>query len=542
MSDNTSVIREFLVRLGFKTDETALKKFTTGIDTATKTVVGLATAIETTALAVSAGVARFASNLEALYFASQKTGASALNLKAFDKAAQNLGASAGEALESVQGLARFLRNNPGGEGFLRGLGINTRDANGQLRDTTDLLLEMSKKFQSQPYYLAKQYADVFGISEDTLRAMRSGDFGNEVARMRDQLKDAGFDKASADAHQFMIDLRDLSAQLEIFGLQIYDSLVKRVGGGLKELTAWLRENGPAIADRIADILNKLLDLAEKLGPALAWIVDEFIKLDAATDGWSTKLLGLLGVLKLFGGAEIIGGILKLGGALTRAVGGAVGGPLVGAVGAGLGLGWAIDKYFPNNPLAKLGGNAAGWLWDLLHHDQVGGSAKEIADYLESRGYSHDQAAGMAANILAESNGNPNAVGDHGQAYGLAQWHPDRQAAFKQYTGRDIRNSTTQDQLDFMIYELQHGSEQRANQLLLAAKNAQQAGEVMSLYYERPAAGIAEAQRRGNAAVQIAQETNIHISTTDPVAAGRAAAGEQSRVNSDLARNMHSAVN
>jgi hypothetical protein len=112
----SSVIREFLVKLGFKTDEAALQSFEKGIDRATKTVVGLAVAIEATAVAVAAGVARFASNLEALYFASIRTNTAAANLQAYDLAVQNFGGSAGEATASIEGLAHALRVNPGNEG------------------------------------------------------------------------------------------------------------------------------------------------------------------------------------------------------------------------------------------------------------------------------------------------------------------------------------------------------------------------------------------------------------------------------------------
>ena len=61
------VIREFLVSLGFKTDQKSLKDFSNGIENATKNVVKLVAAIQGAALTVGAGVAAFASNLEQLY-------------------------------------------------------------------------------------------------------------------------------------------------------------------------------------------------------------------------------------------------------------------------------------------------------------------------------------------------------------------------------------------------------------------------------------------------------------------------------------------
>lgn len=87
------VIREFLVALGFKVDEKGLKNFTEGVEGATKGVTRLITTISGAALTLGAGVSAFASKLERLYFVSQRTGAAATSLRAFDFAARNLGVS-----------------------------------------------------------------------------------------------------------------------------------------------------------------------------------------------------------------------------------------------------------------------------------------------------------------------------------------------------------------------------------------------------------------------------------------------------------------
>ena len=95
----------------------------------------------------------------------------------------------------------------------------------------------------------------------------------------------------------------------------------------------------------------------------------------------------------------------------------------------------------------------------------------------------------------------------------------------------------------MHYELTQGAERRAGQLLRAAQNAEQAGGIVSRYYERPAAGDFEASRRGAAAVQIAQTTNINVhGSGDPHSTAQAVAGEQGRVVQDMTRNLGSVVN
>ena len=136
---DSGMIREFLVALGFRVDQKGLKSFTDGVEAATKSVEKLVATVTGSALAVGAGVTAFASRLEGLYFVAQRTGASAQGLRAFEFAAKNMGISAGTAAGSIENLARFLRNNPGGENYLKSLDVQTRDANGQLRDTVDIV-------------------------------------------------------------------------------------------------------------------------------------------------------------------------------------------------------------------------------------------------------------------------------------------------------------------------------------------------------------------------------------------------------------------
>lgn len=106
-------------------------------------------------------------------------------------------------------------------------------------------------------------------------------------------------------------------------------------------------------------------------------------------------------------------------------------------------------------------------------------------YFMQQGWSRDQAAGIVANLSAESGMDHGIVGDGGQAYGLAQWHPDRQAAFKRWSGKDIRQSTRAEQLAFVHYELTQGNEQAAGNRLRRATNAGQAADIVTRYYERP---------------------------------------------------------
>ncbi|RQZ76075.1 hypothetical protein DF052_02660 [Burkholderia glumae] len=122
------------------------------------------------------------------------------------------------------------------------------------------------------------------------------------------------------------------------------------------------------------------------------------------------------------------------------------------------------------------------------------SAAAVSRLMEM-GWSKEQAVGLVANFWRESQLNPTAIGDNGRAYGIGQWHPDRQDAFKKLFGTDIRSSTLDQQLQFANYELRSGGERDAGRRLLASTNALDAAAIASRYYERPKNADSEAQQR-----------------------------------------------
>lgn len=565
------VIKEFLVGLGFKVDQKGVKDFTTGIDNATKTVTRLVTVIAGASLTVAAGVSAFASNLEGLYFASQRVGASAESLKSAEYAARDLGSSADEARGSIEGIAKFLRDNPGGEDFLKGIGVQTRDANGNLRDTADMLVNIGQKLKAMPWYQANQYAGVLGIDERTLRAIQDDKFGAKLEQNRKKLRDSGLDQATVDAHAFMETLREVGLQFEVFSVEVQAVLMRKLGPDLKRFAEWFQQNGPMIADRIADIAVKLIDFVERSGPYLQKIWDFFVHLDEATGGWSTRIIVLLGLLNAIGALSVVSGIANLAAAFVRLGTGIAG---AGAAAAGatalstLAVGFGAALYSPTlndgedeivkkirerqglppveqqTPEQVDRERARSDAW-RKNQDVDKDKSNFVSDFFEAMGWTKEQAAGITANLSAESNLDPKARGDWGRARGIGQWHRDRQDKFQEWAGFSLMDDRADlvKQMEFVQHELTEGAEQKAGNLLKATQNAKDAGAVVSKYYERPRDTDREAAVRGEMASQLIQTTNITVNgASDPAATASAVGGEQNRVNQELTRNMNTAVN
>lgn len=129
------------------------------------------------------------------------------------------------------------------------------------------------------------------------------------------------------------------------------------------------------------------------------------------------------------------------------------------------------------------------------------SVQSALSYFTSVGWSSAHAAGLVANLLAESGLRPDAVGDGGKAYGIAQWHPDRQQHFAEVFGKDIRGSTLEEQLAFVHAELNRW-EKPAGDALRACVTAAEAGACVSKLYERPADREGEAIKRSAVAERL----------------------------------------
>ena len=111
------------------------------------------------------------------------------------------------------------------------------------------------------------------------------------------------------------------------------------------------------------------------------------------------------------------------------------------------------------------------------------AACDALDYFVGQGWTFAQAAGIVGNLIVESNLNPAAVGDSGKAYGIAQWHPDRQATCSKLLNRPIKGSSVEEQLECVENEFKT-SESRAAAKIKTATTAADAAVLCDQYYER----------------------------------------------------------
>lgn len=115
--------------------------------------------------------------------------------------------------------------------------------------------------------------------------------------------------------------------------------------------------------------------------------------------------------------------------------------------------------------------------------------QQAMDFFQRNGWTPEQAAGIVANLHYESKGlNENQLGDGNAAYGLGQWHPDRQQQFQDWSGKSIKDSSFTDQLGFVQHELTNGQDagaRKAGRLLPDAQDPCNSAVIFMQNFERP---------------------------------------------------------
>lgn len=237
-----SLLRSYLISIGFQVNQTQGKKFEKDLEGWDKRAAMLGKTLLGAAGAAAAMAAQFTYSMERLYYASRRTDSAVGNLQALDYAARQVGVK--NIQQSMEALARNLRSNPGLTGLLNSLGVRVTG-----RDKSDVLMDLVGQLKKMPFFVAERYANLFGIDPDTLFMLQDGiDKMKEANAQRKQwAQDLGVDgdKAAASARDIANSWRQVTEHGSIF----VDSVLIR---------------SLPLLQKMADATNQMLDSWTKL--------------------------------------------------------------------------------------------------------------------------------------------------------------------------------------------------------------------------------------------------------------------------------------
>lgn len=260
-------------------------------------------------------------------------------------------------------------------------------------------------------------------------------------------------------------------------------IAQDIGGYVHQFAGWLRAGGwKEIAGDIKGVYDEVLHVVDGLG------------------GWKATGKIALGGIALLYSAPVLTGIATLTAALLG-VSTAFGGIALAAAGA-VGAYEVWQHYKSPDAAPDPSNHLAVGIWKKAGGEQA--RAQQAYDYFRSQGRSRNAALGMVANIDRESTFLEKNIGDNGNAYGLGQWWPKRQARFRQLMGKDIRDSTFQEQLQFYNLELKKDAPYADANVNMAYSPAA-AAQALTYGYEIPKDIDNEAAIRGEMADQWASK-------------------------------------
>ena len=430
---------------------------------------------------------------------SRLAGTTAAGLNSMRGAARLMGLSAGTADAAMTGLnhtlqdAVFGRDNDAANAFkMAGVDIGTmRDGAKSAEAVLPRIVDTLSRVAKVNPLAAERLAQVWGIPSGALPMLIRGNEALQANRKEIERMYGSMDAYQASSERFTYSTAKLSLASEKLGSTIMTSLEPHLTPLLLSLSTWVEKHDKDIGDTF-DHLGRAIqgvnwsDVGagiDKVGTAIktaASYADDFgTRLDRAlttindiTHGRMPRDSGI--DVRMSPAQRAL--IYQAGSAQMRA--GTLPGPEEGmslpAAGGGRGT--------PRLPAAEQERRA-----------------RAARDQLIGLGWTPQQAAGIVANLFRESDGmNEGAVGDGGQAGGLAQWHNDRRQAIMRQFRKPIERMSVEEQVAAVNWELD-GPEKSAGDALRQAKTAAEAGDIVSRQYERPRAVDAEASVRARSA-------------------------------------------
>jgi hypothetical protein len=353
-----------------------------------------------------------------------------------------LGGTVEEAGGVLESFGFKLRTLPGFENWVRGLGVATRDANGNLRETAQIIPELVQKIAAAHNpALANQFREfIGGISDQGWRTLNNPDFFKQFQTAMKSEAGAGItDEAAKQATAFEQSWREVWMRIGNMAEGGESKLFDTLTVPMQKFSDWLDKNSPQINDaisRIATSVGALTDAWVDDVSRVKW--DDVSKWFEDTSNSAAHLVqNLADLAKSI--ATNLPVIESLVGALIGARTGAMFGPMGAAVGAGVGAfaPHAIEQELnPNAPHAAdtrgFWRGIGGW-WGSHAPGWLGGGGASDAKAITQNGVPVSDSNPLAVNVVkvaddAASGGGfwgavSGAMGSLGHALGFGRGAP-----------------------------------------------------------------------------------------------------------------------
>lgn len=513
------VIKEFLVGLGFEIDEAGMNQFAGAVTSASLKVMALGAATVAAATAVFAAVKGIADEYDELDKLATRFRTTTDAVDEFADMAGLLGLSKDQSIGSLKALDKAIADTALGMGraklVFEELGMQVTDANGKMRPTTEVMDELALKLNGMERGKAIRVMERLGLDPALLKL-----FNADLAQLRADLaeidKAAGFDLTEAveESKTFMKSWKALALEFNKVKL-VFEKLYESIG---VKLMPKMREGIDRFRIQIEQFRQKLIDNMNAIRSAIMNVVDIIMRGAEAFMLLFMRVFGIIsdvvsGIISWFGKLDsttqmVILGILGIAAAwkyLNVAF-------LATPVGAVVALGLALLALYDDYMTWKEGGDS---LIDWSAWEPGINAAIDAVVFLRDTIAAAFTAIYAAIDLVASL-----LTGDFSSAWRAVG---------------ELVNSIV-------------GIFQNAWGVLesIGKSIGNFAGAAVSVFGGGKAPALAPSPQAAAAMAgsqqNVSQSTQIVVQGSgDPQTTAKAVAGEQNRVNADMARNMRGAA-
>lgn len=296
------VIKEFLVGLGFKIDEAGLSKFRSGVTSATIAVTAIGTAAVVVSGLVTSFVAGVADRFGAAGDLADRVNTTVESLMRLGYVATLSGSSVSAANSSIEQLSRIAGEAALGIGrgatAFKDLGLSAKDQNGVLKDTSVLMAEIGTKVKDLGRGEQIAVLNKLGIDSTMIGALTT-DISGLAAEFDQLYKNAGIDanKAAEQSGEFNDSMDRLELTFDAIKSAVGLKFMGQVKNGIDTLRKFLVENMPKIINAVTPVISIVLRIADafikvlgRVGSAVGAVIGFLGRVNDATGGWALGIL------------------------------------------------------------------------------------------------------------------------------------------------------------------------------------------------------------------------------------------------------------
>ena len=290
-----AVIDSLVAKLSFDFDDKALEEFNNGMEQAGKAVAVIAAGAAAAGAAIFAFTSKIAEQNDKIGKMAQRVGLAAQTINELGFVAQLNGGSIDSMNSSIENLSKTASEAARGLGagveVFGLLGISATDANGQIKQTDELLLDVAdavSQLGSQSEKL--ELLNKLGIDASLLLTLEQGSAA--IRKQRDRVKELGFvlDKdATEAAARFNDSMLDVTTIIDGITSAIGTKLMKQINPMIDAFVKWFIANKEIIKQNLNvffEKLTKAITAIFNIGRRVVNVIDAIVQ---AFGGWANSI-------------------------------------------------------------------------------------------------------------------------------------------------------------------------------------------------------------------------------------------------------------